>query len=448
MSDTGHPTGAAQTSRRDFIRASSLLVAGGAVTGGLSIGRAAHPHGSDLIRVALVGCGRRGREAAVEALHTAGGPVKLVALADVFPDRLQSCLRHIKGALKQDRGDQCDVPRDRQFVGLDAYQRALETDADLVILATPPGFRPLHFEAAVAAGKHAFLEKPVAVDAPGVRRVLAANEEAKRKNLAVAVGLQRRHETAYRETVARIQEGCIGDIVTLRVYWNSGTGREPAPRQERQGELDYQLRNWNYFTWLCGDHIVEQHVQNLDVGNWLMRDTPVTVNAQGGRDAHNPAALGQIFDHFFCEFTYAPNVKMFSQCRLVKNTWNSVAEHVHATKGHADIQGGKIYSPSGELIWHTRGRRGGHRQEQHDLFTALRAGETPNEADYGARSTMTAILGRMAAYSGQRIAWHDAVASTIALAAVDSLASLDSPAPVQPEGDNYPVAVPGVTRTV
>ena len=261
-------------SRRDFIITGSSLVAGGVTTGlvggQLNLARAAHPYGQDEIKIGLVGCGGRGTGAAVQALNTTSGPVKIVAMGDVFADRLQSSYRTINSQ----HADKCDVPEERRFIGLDSYKQVLDSDADLVILATPPGFRPMHFEAAVEAGKHIFMEKPVAVDGPGVRRVLAANEIAKKKNLAVAVGLQRHHEVAYRETISRLKDGAIGDIVFARAYWNGG-GVWVRPRQPQQTELEYQMRNWYYFNWLCGDHIVEQHIHNLDVINWLKDGFPV-----------------------------------------------------------------------------------------------------------------------------------------------------------------------------
>ena len=436
--------GKPQPSRRDFIRASSLLMAGG-----LGIGQSAHARGTDLIRVGLIGCGSRGSAAAIQLLNTTSGPVHLVALADVFPDRLQSAYRQIRSQ----HADKLDLPPARRFVGLDAYQRLLQTDVDLVILATPPGFRPQQFRAAVAAGKHVFLEKPVAVDVPGVRCVLSASAEAQRQNLAVAVGLQRRHELAYRETIAQLQSGRIGELIALRVYWN-GSGVETRPRRANQSELEYQLRNWYYFTWLSGDHIVEQHVQNLDVANWLLQEAPTEVNAQGGREVRKRRGddgrdYGQIFDHFFCEYTYPSGAHVFSQSRHIRNCWNRVSEHVDGTRGSADITGGKIYDRAGAMVWRTKATRAGHQQEQHDLLADLRGGRIPNEGQYGAQSTLTAILGRLAAYSGQRIRWDEALASNISLANPDVLTSLADPAPTLPDqhGD-YEIAIPGITATL
>ena len=432
-------------SRRDFIKTSSMLVAGGAALGSLGIARSAHAFGSDTIKIGLVGCGGRGTGAATQAMNTKGGEVQLVAMADAFGDRLQGSYRAIKGQ----HGDKVQVPNDQQFVGFDGYKQLLDTDIDLVILATPPGFRPLHFEAAVKAGKHIFMEKPVAADAPGVRRVLRANEEAKQKNLAVAVGLQRHHEPAYKETIARLQDGAIGDIILTRAYWNGG-GVWTRPRNDKQTELEYQMRNWYYFNWLCGDHIVEQHIHNLDVINWLKNGYPVKAQGQGGREVRDSIDHGEIFDHHFVEFTYADGSKLFSQCRHIKGCWNSVSEHAHGSNGHCDIGGAKIYDAKGERTWsYGRGGRGGHQQEHHDLFEVLRRGERPNEAEYGALSTMTAILGRLCTYSGQEIKWDDALNSDISLANVDEMTSFDQDAPVKPDDTgHYPVAVPGVTKTV
>ena len=441
MSDSASGKKASKTSRRDFIKkGSSLLVAGGVVAGSnLSLARAAHSFGSDVIKIGLVGCGGRGTGAATQAMNTLGGEVRLIAVADAFEDRVQGALRGIKGR----HGDKVDVPKERQFVGFDAYKDVLATDIDMVLLATPPGFRPLHFEAAIRANKHVFFEKPVAVDAPGVRRVLAANEEAKKKNLAVAVGLQRHHEVAYKETMAELHNGAIGDIVLGRAYWNGG-GVWVRPRNDQQTELEYQMRNWYYFNWLCGDHIDEQHIHNIDVINWLMKDFPVKAQGQGGREVRTGIDHGEIYDHHMIEFTYASGAKMLSQCRHIKGCWNNVSEHAHGTKGTVDISGAKIYDSAGKMTFQSKGARGGHQQEHHDLFASLRKGEIPNEGEYGAKSTMTSIFGRMATYSGKEITWDQAINSKLSLANVDMMASMDDTAPVQPDGDGrYAIPVPG-----
>ena len=324
-------------SRRQFIQESSLLVAGGAVASSamatkIAQSQSVHPYGDDTIRIGLIGAGGRGTGAANEAMNTEGS-TKLLAVADLFEDKIQSCLR----GLNREHADKLDVPPERQFAGLNSYQHVLACDVDLIILATPPGFRPLHFAAAIDAGKHVFTEKPLAVDAPGVRQLLAANEKAKAKGLAVAVGLQRHHEPRYIETIKRLQDGAIGDISLGRAYWN-GEGLWVRPRLANMTEMEYQLRNWYYFNWLCGDHIVEQHIHNIDVINWLKNAYPVSANGQGGREVRKGKEYGQIFDHHFVEFTYADGSKMFSQCRHIKDCWNIVAEFCARNERHREYQ--------------------------------------------------------------------------------------------------------------
>lgn len=431
------------SSRRTFLKTSSLLVAGSAVAGQLNVARAAHAYGSDTIKIGLIGCGGRGTGAADQAMNTEGS-VKLVAMGDVFSDRVQAAYR----GLKSKHGDKVDVAKDKMFDGLDNYKKVLETDCDLVILATPPGFRPQHIEAAVAAGKHIFAEKPVATDAPGVRRVLAATEEAKKKNLAIAVGLQRRHERAYQEIIAELQGGKIGDINFTRAYWN-GAGVWVRPRQENQSELEYQMRNWYYFNWLSGDHIVEQHIHNLDVINWLKNGYPVKGQGVGGREVRKGIDHGQIFDHHMIEFTYADGSKMLSQCRHIPNCWDSVSEHAHGSQGYANIGAGKIYDLKGKVVWQTKGGRDGHQVEHHDLFAELRKGNRPNEGEWGAKSTMTAIFGRMCTYTGQEITWDEALESEVMLCDVDKLETTRSQAPIAPDANGaYPLPVPGVITKV
>jgi predicted dehydrogenase len=373
------------------------------------------------------------------------GRTKLVAVADVFEDRLNDCIDN----LTREHADKLDLPEERRFVGLDGYKHVLESDADLVILTTPPGFRPLHFEAAINAGKHVFMEKPVAVDAPGIRRVLATGKVAKEKNLAVAVGIQRRHEDRYKETMKRIHDGMIGEVIASRVYWNSD-GVWVRSRKPGQTEMEYQLMNWYYFNWLCGDHIVEQHIHNIDVGNWAKQAFPVSASGMGGRLLRNGVDHGQIFDHHCVEFTFADGTKMFSQCRHMPGTQSNVSEFAHGTQGSASLSGGIIFDAKGATMWqYGKGGGGGHQQEHHDLFALLRQGEVPNEIAYGAMSTMSAILGRMATYSGQVISMDDALAKGKLVAPVDQFASFDDAPPVLPDEDGrYAVPVPGVTEVL
>ncbi len=387
----------AQKSRRDFIRASSLLVAGGAVTGPLGIARSAHAAGSDQLRVGLVGCGKSGKDAVAHLLHL-GGAIQLVALADVFGDQIQAAYRQLKGR----HGQRADVARAGRFAGLDGYRHLLGAELDLVVLATPPGFRPVHFEAVVAAGKHVFMEMPLAVDAVGVRRVLRAAEVAQKRGLCVAVNLPHRHEPAYQETIAQLRSGRVGAPVAVRVYRNAGELR-PRTRVAGQSELEHQLRNWPFFTWLSGDRIVERHVTNLDVANWLVGGFPNTARSQGGQTAADRSALPQqTWDQFFCEFTYPQGARLYSQCRQARNCWNNVSEHVHLTHGSADISGGKIYDAAGQRIWQTKTPRRGAALQYENLIAAIRQGSPSSEAAVAAKSTLTAILGRQAAYAGRR----------------------------------------------
>ena len=439
-----------QSSRRKFIKTSSgLLVAGAATTPltGLAAttpltGLTATPHvaGLDTIRIGLIGCGGRGTQAAIQALNTTSGPVKVVAMGDVFENRLKNSLR----GLSNRHHDKVEVPKERQFVGYDAYKKVIASGIDMVILTTPPGFRPIQFEAAVKAGKHVFMEKPVATDAPGVQRVLAATKLAKEKGLAVAVGLQRRHERAYREIIDRLQNGAIGDINLMRCYWNGG-GVWVHPRTEGQTELQHQMKNWYYFNWLCGDHITEQHIHNLDVINWLKNGFPVRARGMGGREVRVGKEYGQIYDHFSVEYEYADGSYLLSQCRHIKKCWNSVSEQCSGSKGVSNISGGQFKTKDGKEF-KSRGGRGGHQQEHHDLFKDLRDGKIPNEGEYGAKSTMTSILGRMATYTGKQITWDQGINSMLQLADFDSFDDFNSNAPVEPDMDGYyPVPVPGTS---
>ncbi len=426
-------------SRRNFIKGSSLLVAGGTMIGSLPIARAAHAFGSDAIKLGLIGCGGRGSGAAVQAMNTKGGEVRITAMADIFENRMVQATRSIL----KDHPDKYDVKDGTRFIGIDAYKKLLDTNVDIVVLATPPGFRPVHFEAAIDAGKHVFAEKPVASDAPGVRRFLKANEKAKEKNLAVAVGLQRHHEVAYVQTMEQLKNGAIGDIVFCRCYWNS-TGVWTRNREEKESELEYQMKNWYYFTWLSGDHIVEQHIHNIDVINWLMDGHPVKANGMGGRQVRTGKEHGHIYDHHAVEYTYANGVTMLSQCRHMNDCWGQVSEFAHGTKGWCDISGGKIYDRDNKLTWSTKGKRDGHQEEHHDLFAMLREGKIPNEGQYGADSTMTAIMGRMATYSGKTLTWDQVFNSELELANFAGFKSFDDPAPVQPLADgSYEILQPG-----
>ena len=422
----------------------SLLQTSGAAAAALTLSRPALalPPGRarrrETLRVALVGCGGRGTGAAMQALATEGD-VRLVAMADAFSDRLEGALESIS----KRHGERVEVPAERRHVGFDAYQKAIDEDVDVVLLATPPGFRPSHFEYAVSKDRHVFMEKPVATDAPGVRKVLAAAEASRQKGLKVGVGLQRHHDAGYQETVRRVQEGAIGDLILMRCYWNSA-GVWVNPRRPEQTEMEHQMRNWYYFNWLCGDHIAEQHIHNIDVCNWVKGGPPVKAQGVGGRQVRTGVEFGEIFDHHMVEFTYADGTKLLSECRHQKNTWGSVSEHAHGTKGTATFSRYSIET-EGEK-WRYREEVKNPYQVEHDrLFSAIRSGAEHNEAEYGATSTMTSILGRMATYSGKEVDMEKALASETDL--MPERLAWDATPKVTPLADgSYPIPTPGVSE--
>ena len=425
--------------RRGFLSTSSTAL-GGAMIGSLAIERLAFGAASDEIKIALIGCGGRGSGAANQALNVPG--VKLVAMADAFQDRLTGALNNLKSS----QAGKVDVPADRQFVGLDGYKKAIAL-ADVVILATPPGFRPQHFEEAVRQGKHVFMEKPVAVDGPGVRRVLAAAEEAKKKNLKVGVGLQRHHQPGYLETMKRLHDGALGDIYLVRAYWNDG-GVWVNPRKDGQTELEYQMRNWYYFNWLCGDHITEQHIHNLDVANWVKNAYPVKAHGMGGRQVRIQKEYGEIFDHHAVEYTYADGTTLLSQCRHIRGADSNVSEQCVGSKGFCNISSHTI-TPSGGGVgaWRFRPEKqvDPYQQEHDDLFAAIRNNTEYNEAFNGAKSSLTSIMGRMSTYTGKTITWEQALNSNVNLAPNDfENLRWDSECKSKADANGfYPVAVPG-----
>jgi len=427
-----------EVSRRQFLGTAGKAAAGLSFLGGLTVERCAYAAGDDTIKLALVGCGGRGSGAAEQALDT--GNVKLVAVADAFEGRLKSGLQALQGK----HPDKVDPATVQTFVGLDAYKKAIAL-ADVVILATPPGFRPMHFEEAVAQGKHIFMEKPVATDPNGVRRVLAANQDAKKKNLKVGVGFQRHHQAQYLEAYQRIKDGAIGDILAMRVYWRGGS-RGGQPRQAGETEVQYQIRNWYFFTYLSGDHIVEQHCHNIDMGNWFKGAHPIRANGVGGRQSRTSKECGQIYDHHYVEFTYEDGTTMISQCSQFPKGWGYVGEKLTGSKGTATFHDPKPgYVITGSQPWSFTGKaEDAYHVEHKDLFAAIRDGTPYNEAEYGAHSSMTAIMGRMATYSGQEVEWEDAFHCEVGL--MPSEMSFDRDPPVMPDANGfYPVAHPGQT---
>jgi len=426
-------------SRRRFLEQSSTATAA-SLTLGLAAARPVHAAGDDTLKLGLVGCGGRGAGAANQAM-TADDRVTLVAMCDV--DR--GVMDKARDILDESKPGRVDVPEERRYDTFEGYRRVI-ADSDIVILATSPGFRPQHFEEAVAQGKHVFMEKPVATDVVGIKRVLQAGEKAEAKNLKVGVGLQRRHQPGYQDWVKRVQDGAIGDLLTLRALWN-GSSRPGKPRKEGETELEYQIRNWYYMTWLSGDHNVEQHVHNLDVANWLQGDEhPVVARGMGGREVRDAVEHGQIYDHHFVEYEYADGTLLYSQARQIPDCWRHIGESAVGTLGRATL-GQRLFTITGPTAAEKnfRQREDGHQLEHYPLFEAIRQDLPYNEARRGAWATMTGILGRMATYSGQEVTWDDAMASDQRLVP-DDLVDFSSPAPVQPDGDGrYPVAAPGVT---
>jgi len=394
----------AAPSRRDFIKTTT------AATLGLSFAPmmpGAYASGTDAIRIGLIGCGGRGTGAVLNAFEGAEG-VKLVAMGDAFADRVASSLAEIG----KEHAAQVDVPKDRQFVGFDAYRQVLASDANYIILATPPGFRPIHLAAAIAAGKHVFTEKPIAVDGPGIRQVFALVEQAKAKGLGIAAGTQRRHQTGYLETLKRVQDGAIGKIVAARCAWNQGFLWK-KDRQPEWSDVEWQLRNWLYFTWLSGDHIVEQHVHNIDVVNWAMGTHPVAAHGMGGRQVRTGPEWGHIFDHFSIDYEYPGNVHLHSQARQIQGCEGSVSEALVGDRGQCQVD---KYVITGAKAWKFDGKDNApYVQEHTDFIASLRAGKPLNELKNVTESTLTAIMGRMSAYTGQPVTWDQALNSTEAL---------------------------------
>lgn len=435
-------------SRRDFLRGT---VGAGVGLAALNAAAPAFAASSDKkLKVGLVGCGGRGSGAANQALKTGHAGVVLWAMGDAHQDRLDSSVEN----LKKMHGDRVQV-EGRQFVGLDAYEKVI-AECDMVILATPPGFRPYHFEAAVNAGKHVFLEKPVAVDAPGIRKVLEVGELADKKGLKVVCGLQRRYQNCYLEAYKQVKEkNIIGDIVGGQVYWNSA-GVWVKDRLPGDTELQYQMRNWYYFNWLCGDHIAEQHVHNIDIANWFIGSNPLVAQGMGGRQVRTGKEFGEIYDHHYVEFTYANGVRINSQCRHQKGCFNPVREEFVGTKGYLYLDnGGRCYATDlkGNTIWKYRPTGPDRKdpdpyQVEHDVLQdAIFNNKPHNDTKWVAESTMASIFGRMATYGGKEIKWDDALASKIQL--MPEKLTWDTEPPVKPNADGtYPIAIPGETKVI
>jgi len=414
--------------RREFLKTAASASLAAAIPANLGL----HAAGADTIKIGILGCGGRGTSAALDAVRAAAG-VEVVALYDAFQDRVDSSLKR----LRETAADNVKVTDKTCFTGLDGYRGLLALpEVNYVVLAAPPGFRPMHFQAAVEAGKNIFSEKPVAVDPVGIRKFIAAADLAREKGLGVVAGTQRRHQRRYLELMKRLQDGQIGEIAGAQGYWNQGDlwvkMREPG-----MSDMEWQCRNWLYFTWLSGDHIVEQHVHNIDVVNWALGALPKTVVAMGGRQVRTGAEYGNIFDHFAVEFEYPNGVRVASYCRQTKGCAERIEERIVGTKGVA-FGYGEI---RGETPWKFEGEEPNpYVQEHADNIAAIRAGKPLNEGRQVAESTMAAILGRMSAYTGRAISWDWGMASS----KLDlSPAKYEfGPLPVDP------VAVPGTTPLV
>jgi myo-inositol 2-dehydrogenase / D-chiro-inositol 1-dehydrogenase len=416
-----------RVSRRDFVKTSAILSSGAALASGLNISRSAYAGTSDVLKVAVIGCGERGRGAVGNCL-TACQNVKLIAVADAFSNAAQYAVN----LFKKQFPEKTDVPPERVFVGLDAYEKAIACGADIVILTTPPGFRPLHYAAAVKAGKHVFMEKPCCVDAPGFRSLMESNKVADEKNLKVVVGLQRHYSPNYIKQIRDIHDGKLGNLILMRAYWNGGNiwFRERNPKQT---EMEYQIHNWYHFVWLSGDNICEQHVHNIDVCCWAKNDYPVEAVGMGGclrryvgRDPKK--GMGQIFDEHSVEFVFKDGSRMISQCRQLDGTWGTVAEFAHGTKGSIELRGGGNDPYEAEHV---------------ALVDAIRTDKKHNDGWHGAKSSFTAVLGRMATYSGQCIRWSDAVEK--GRSELPEKLAFDANPRAMPDANGcYPIPVPGL----
>ncbi len=427
--------------RRTFVKASTTMAVGSTLLSGFSINALGASKPNEL-RVGLVGCGGRGTGAAFEALKTAPN-VKLTAMADAFEDRVESSYMR----LSNEFGSQVSISKKDKYVGFDGYKKVIEK-CDVVILATPPPFRPIHFEAAVKADKHVFMEKPLFVDIPGYHKIISTNELAKQKNLNVAVGLQLRFEPGYQELMAQIKEGVIGDVRSLNAYYNVGAPKI-HPREEGQTEMQYQMRNWRYFTWLWGGQLSGQTIHQIDIINWLMNDYPTTVNGLGGRIAFSGPNQGNTYDHHYAEFEYDSGIKLHVQSKNIDSTWNRNGFEIVGTKGSANDHS-RIYDASGKVIWQYRNRdqRAGSSQLcQSEFINSVLEGKPLNQTEYGAGSSLTCVMGRMAIHSGKRITMEEALASERSILPKEWSWDTDMPDKPGPDG-NYPIPIPGKTEVL
>ena len=442
-----------QPSRREFIATGSAVAATLAASPGLSHG--AYAGGSDLLKLGLIGCGGRGTGAASQALNADSG-VELVAMADAFEDRLNSSRERLERQFNKNDFNRVNVPEENRFVGFDAYQKVID-NTDIVCLTSTPHFRPRHLKAAVEAGKHVFCEKPVAVDAPGLRSVMESVEKARQNKTALVSGLCWRYHHGKRAVFDQLKEGLIGDIVSMQCSYMTGGVWDPRKTKEQcKTEMEYQLRNWYYYTWLSGDFNVEQHIHSLDKMLWAMGDKPPsTISASGGRQVRTDPKYGNIYDHFNVVYEWEnevevpkkdgstkkekrPGVKAYARCRHWKNCENDVNDYIFGTKGRMDVMKHRAFDLDGNEIWKFEGNGGDMYQIEHDeLFASIRGANPINNGDYMCKSTMLAISGRMAAYTGEKLTWEQAMNSVEDLTP-DAYEWGDVPVPS--------VAIPGRTK--
>jgi predicted dehydrogenase len=421
------------TSRRTFLKTSAA-----SAVAATALSPAAYAAGDETLRVGLVGCGGRGSGAAKQALR-ADPKVKLVAMCDAFMDRLQSSLRNLKhGKDTRDIASKVDVTPDRCFDGFDGYKKLLEC-VDVVLLCTPPGFRPIHLRAAVEAGKHVFCEKPVAVDVPGIESVIQSAKLAKEKGTGLCSGYCWRYDLPKRETVKRIHDGEIGDVMAIHATYFAGLLWDRGG-PDHFSSMEYQMRNWYYFTWLSGDFIVEQHCHNFDKANWVLKGMePIAASGVGGRQARAAERFGNIYDHFACTLEFPGGVKLFSACRQMAGCPYDVNDHVFGTKGQAQLMKHTV-SPIGGKTWEFEGEGKDMYQVEHDeLFASIRKGKPINDGESAALSSSMAIFAREAAYSGQRITWKQFKASKKSLAPKE-YAWVENPVPGVPMPGSYKFA--------
>ena len=424
------------TSRRNFIKST------GATALGSTFALSALPNitfgqRTEQLKVGIIGCGGRGAGAANQALN-ADENVVLTAMADVFPDRLNTALE----ALKEEHEGKVQVPKDKQFVGFDAYKELIASDVDVVLLATPPVFRPAHLEAAINAGKHVFCEKPVAVDAQGVRQVLATAQKAKEKNLALVSGLCWRYHYPKRATFDKVLNGDIGELMTVYNTYNTGA-LWSKDRQAGWSDMEYKMRNWLYYSWLSGDHITEQAVHSIDMMSWVLGNAvPVRAVGTGGRQRRTEEKYGNIFDHFAIVYEFESGAKGFHFSRQQADCANAYSVEMAGTKGSAIVDViRRNHEINGASKWTYDGESNNMYQTEHDeLFASIRKGTPINDGEWMANSTMIAIMGRMVAYTGQSITWEDALNSGNQLAPNIDDFSMDL------QWEDPAIAKPGLTK--